>query len=588
MTSNIAHFVRELSPGHRYTVNSFITQHTLLPYYALFTEPSVITQLQDDIHAGVTVNMLMRVGRTASRIPFPPFLKLCPACIEHDRQQYGFCYWHRKHQPYEVTVCATHSIPLMQTDVPTSNRVVRERFIAAEQVVQNLSYQIPATPGPVPEVLLASAHFVEWALAQQCWAPGLDFIHERYIALLDQRGLVTCQGRVRLEQLQQLVQATYSKDVLRQLHCEFSESSTSTWLMQLVRKRSKSSHPLHNFLLMHLLGYSAEQFFSLAVEEVKKKTFGSGPWPCLNPVCHSYQLSVIPSCAIRSDKYAKVPPIGTFACPQCEFTYERTWSATGGNPFERQHIVQVGPVWKAWLRDQWMEKTYSLSAIARQLNISSRNVARYAVRLGLPFPRPGSTASAPQLRAPSHDAQKEAYRQIWLQALRDYPHASRRMITDIVGGKVAVWLYRHDRDWQDDHLPKYRPTGTLNNRVDWEERDKQLSVQVYAGANALRSMPGRPKRITVEAIERYLGHPALRHQLDKLPLTRRALDEVVETVVSAAVRRIHYVAASARQENIAMTKSQLVRASGVNFQREEPFVQEAIAQAMMVCGRNVG
>ena len=588
LTSNIEYFIGELAPGHSYNAENFINQHTLLPYHALFLEPDQVSRLREDMCADNGPGLHMRAGLMASRIPLPPFLKLCFDCIEYDRHNYGFCYWHRKHQPFGVEVCATHNIPLIQTHVSTTNRQTRYEFITAEQAIKEMHPLTPPAPTSFHHLLAAIAGSVAWALEQQCWSPGLATIHTQYHALLEQHGLATAHGHVRIAGLLQHFHAKYPADIQRHLQCELSENSTDTWLTRLVRKPKHAQHPLYHLLLMLLLDQSAESFFKLTVEP---KAFGDGPWPCLNPVCDAFHQLIILSCATQRSRYTNEQPVGIFECPQCGFTYAQTWKPEATDSFHRQRIVNVGPAWEAWLSNRWGDGAYSLRGLARKLGVDSNTITKHAARLELSFPRPGSRSAAPlqQQGIQSNDDRRNPYRRAWLQALREHPNAGMKFIRSIVPAKIYTWLYRNDHDWLIQHYPQYRIESTRINRIDWNERDRNLSTQIYTAAQAIRALSGKPKQITVAALGQHLGQLALlQRHLDKLPLTRAVIEEVIETRTFWAVRRIQYVIDQSSQENIQLQRWELIRAAGVERLAEEPIVREALIQAMSIVSRNIG
>lgn len=588
LTSNLAYLMRELAPGHPYTIDTFINEHTFLPYHALFLEPQQVARLREDMCAGNGPGIHMRAGLMASKLPFPPVLKLCPTCITRDRQQHGFCYWHRAHQPFGVEVCAMHDAPLIQTDVPTINRQTRYEFVTAEHALEGMDSIVTPAPHPCHAVLSELARSVAWSLKQLSWAPGSTFLQERYLALLEQQGFVTAGRRVRIAALLDRFRTMYPEGLQRRLQCELDETSDDTWLARLVRRPKHTQHPLYHLLLMHLLGYSAEGFFTSTIEQ---KTFGDGPWPCLNPVCESYHQLCIPSCTVRRSRFTEGRPVGMFSCPHCSFIYARTWSTDKVDPFQRQRIVEVGPVWEGWLSSQWGDDTYSLRSLARHLGVDTNTVREHAMRLGLCFPRPSGNAPAPIASTDSScdDDLRETNRRIWIAARQKHPDAGVNMLRSIIPTRVYTWLYRNDKEWLDLHsAPKQRILRNAN-RIKWDERDKKIAVQIHAAAQAIRELPDRPRQITVTAIGQNIGQLALlQRHLDHLPLTRAKLDEVVETRIAWAVRRIHYVRDQARENNISLLRWQFIRTAGVERLLGELVVQEELARAVTIFRTHIG
>lgn len=81
-------------------------------------------------------------------------------------------------------------------------------------------------------------------------------------------------------------------------------------------------------------------------------------------------------------------------------------------------------------------------------------------------------------------------------------------------------------------------------------------------------MEGRPIQITVTVIARDLDKKELlqkKKHLDKLPLTKKVLDVVVETRIQFAIRRVGWAAACFREEKKAPAKSELALRACVDY-----------------------
>jgi len=93
---------------------------------------------------------------------------------------------------------------------------------------------------------------------------------------------------------------------------------------------------------------------------------------------------------------------------------------------------------------------------------------------------------------------------------------------------VYAWLYRNDHNWlKTQTLAMERVVRGPQARVDWDQRDRQLSDQVKRVALELHE--AEPK-LRIKLFQIYQRLPELKaklFKLDRLPLTRSELYAVV-------------------------------------------------------------
>jgi len=85
--------------------------HTVFPYALAYSFPETAQRIEARLYlpsrvSGYNVSAL---GQGFSRV-----LKFCPACVQQEVSLLGEPYWHREHQLAGVTVCITHSTPLVR------------------------------------------------------------------------------------------------------------------------------------------------------------------------------------------------------------------------------------------------------------------------------------------------------------------------------------------------------------------------------------------------------------------------------------------------------------------------------------------
>lgn len=577
--SRLEYVVRALPPGHAYTVDSFIHDHSLLPFFAPFLPPERVVRLRDDMRTGNGSGIHMRAGLMASSVPLSPRLKLCLHCVEADQQQFGVSYYHRVHQLFGVLVCPLHAVPLVETAVPTSNQQTRYAFISAEQAQQDGLQPVAIGSESWLPLLLQIARDAAWLFQSSAPSVGLKELQRRYLVHLARHDLATASGQIRAHALLDAFQSRYPADLLRMLHCAIDAESEDPWLLRLVRSPKGAHHPLRHLLLIHLLEQTAESFLTEEPAE-ERQPFGTGPWVCLNPVCDSHGTPIITACEWIDSRFTDGRPVGMFTCPHCRFSYAHTQTdlPADGVP-ERRRIAQVGPLWEARLRELWSDATVSLRQMADRLGVDPNTVKKHAAQLALPFPRSGGRSASPKQppqEAHETDSPLLTYRQIWHDAVQASPDAGVTAIRQQVPAKVYTYLYRHDRAWLQQHSPRKSEHVAPPARCDWHERDRQLATEVGEAAEQLKQA-GYRGQISIAAIGRYIGQlGVLQKHPDKLPLTAAALQQVVETREAWAVRRIEQVATQAAQDGEPLLRWQLIKRAGVARLVEQADVKRAL------------
>jgi hypothetical protein len=82
--SRLRHLMAELVPGHPCGTIKILSDHTFLPWYAPFLPRERVEQVRDALLENGGSSILSRIGLIAGRVPVPPFLRFCPACLQED------------------------------------------------------------------------------------------------------------------------------------------------------------------------------------------------------------------------------------------------------------------------------------------------------------------------------------------------------------------------------------------------------------------------------------------------------------------------------------------------------------------------
>ena len=161
------------------------------------------------------------------------------------------------------------------------------------------------------------------------------------------------------------------------------------------------------------------------------------------------------------------------------------------------------------------------------------------------------------------------YRQRWEELV--LLHGVKPARHQETGGSLYAWLYRHDRDWLlAFNEQQKRPLKTVNNRVDWHLRDRQL-VRCLIKIHFLSENHPVHQRMSATWLLNQLPHKnSVAKKLHKLPLTQLFLVRYAESVTEYQLRRIAQFIVESREKHIEIKRWSLFRKVGLSDQRITP------------------
>jgi Tn7-like transposition protein D/TniQ len=586
---NLGYLVANLPPGHHYTEDQIIDENTLLPFYAPFCPAERISSVRIDMKYSNSSQAHARLGIFSQHTP--QWLQFCPLCVLSDRQKFGEPYWHRLHQVPGVKVCPIHNVFLEQSAASVRKERQCWEFISASRAIETTQPRLLQQKETYIQKLIKIACDVAWLLSQRNLAPSEYELRNRYLHLLAKQGFATYKGYIYFQVFMSAFRDFYTHELLQEIKCDLDLNSYHNWLMRIIRSPlSQAQNPLHHLLIIHFLGYSLSDFFQLPSEFY---LFGKGPWPCLNAASDHFQKPVIQNCHIKYFNGRK--PVATFTC-NCGFVYSRSGPLESENDkYKIGRIIDYGHVWLERFTKLWLDSTISIRQIARELGVGYQALKFRAYRLGLPLKRSKLNLElfqSSQLSSADNKSQKLAkpttsyiHRLNFLKAIEQYPSASRTFLQDNFVVPYR-WLKANDCEWLDAHLPPaqhfLKHKGIA--QVDWSNRDIELEIAVRSSALSLKNSTGRPIWLTKTAITKRIGiRKLVSDNQDKLPLTVKALNELVETQPEYAVRRLWWATNCFQSENICPIKGQLLlRASLKPATVALPWVKVEIDKALEI------
>ncbi len=563
---NLRYFTMLLPPNQYYTVDAIIDQHSLLNFYIPFLPGARLESIRSEMSLanGKLVHKIL--GLSGSSIKYPVWLRYCPSCVLSDRRQFGETYWHRQHQLQGVRACTIHQVFLENSSVATRNREGKlfcaERFALANQA------RCLKSEDPSDRAYSYLARDAAWLLSQTSPSRlGVEALRDGFAAVLRDTGFVMRDGRRRLTEVARAVKNAYPQELLRSLQNPIDENGARvSWVHRFMNNlflHDKAVHPLQFLLLTQFFGLKAESFFAQAAKkqghtQPPSSRFGSAPYPCLNPVCDSFKQRVITHVILkyrRGRQYSE-KPVGTFTC-ECGYSYtRRSWSASATDIFRRENTIAYGAVWESALREMWQDQSLYLEDLSKKLCVGLTPVKYQAVTLGLRFPRFGPKGKLTRvkqsfvesvLRSPRSKPGRirliNANREKWLRLINQHRGLSRTMLTTRIAPHLWKWLHTHDRAWLKANMPPPHSPRCGRPRKDWATLDAQMSEGVLRAALLIRNAEGFPARVNKKIIALQNGWPRtldISKVLCKLPLTRAAFDQVLESHSAYGLRRIRW------------------------------------------------
>ena len=580
---HLGHLIAMLPNGHRYTVDQLIDEHTLLPFLSPFLPPERVSGLRDAMRGDRGNGLYTASGLNASRIENPTYLRFCPVCVSEEKRRFQECYWHRAHQLPQIDVCHIHGVFLEDSLVRVRNPRNKHQFFPAERMIPDVQPRALHRSNRSHQVLLRLATDAAWVLSHPGLKPNPQAVRNRYLWLLAERKLMRYSGRMlRNGQLEAHLRQAFPPFLLRGCGSKYGEQFDFNWVSALVRSPKNSQHPLGHLLLMQFLKHTAEEFFALPEQFAP---FGEGPWPCLNRASEHYGEDRIQTCSVRFPPVDS-RPVGRFSC-DCGFHYTRRGpDRVPADRYHRQeHVVAYGAVWESALRTLWGDPDVGLREIARRLGVITATVKLQAARLKLPFPRPGMFSSkVPRVPIRSKVSVREDLVQInreaWLSAMKAHPEKGTKGISQDVP-KVYRYLRQYDRKWLMANRP-FPQAYSCKPRVDWGRRDVALVAQVPSAVARISGVPGRPIQLTQTSIGREVwGRCLLASHLEKMPLLRAAVSQVVETADAFALRRVRWASAQFAAQGVRPQRWELFKLAGVRWGTAlSPVLEQAVAEAL--------
>ncbi|RTR26274.1 transposase [Robertmurraya yapensis] len=547
LPSGIGSLVQHLPKNTTLNEQILIEKHTMYPFYTVFLPTEKAQSIYESMISDDGKKIYMQSGIMASSIPQNRYLKYCSACAEEDVATYGEMYWHRIHQLPGNLICLKHELWLENSTVPithsnkhayilptTSNCDLTKGRRANEDFLQQLK-----------EIIHQAELLLNGRFENQSFSHFTEFYHHHLI----EKGFASFKGQVRQKELHVAFNIFYSKELLISLYIDIGNTQ---WLANFFRKHRKSFHPYYHLLMLNFLSLNVDSVFRATSFE--NNPFGHPNWPCLNALCPDYKESVIKDVTIRRCEKTK-KPIGRFTCPTCGFSYTRKGrDQHKEDRYKYTRIMDFGSLWKKELQSL-LSDGLSYREIARRLAVDTNTVIKYEKIIN------GESDSKKEVHKDNDMVNKR--RSEWVQLQKEYPNLSKTQLRE-KRPAVYAFLYRNDRNWLNVNSPEKQKVETINNRVNWLERDQEVLKKVRKVVEDINNGNGKPIRITIKTLGDLIGKRALlENHLDKLSKTKGFIEQVSESERDFRLRRVEFVILEMKEKEEAVKEWKVLKKAAI-------------------------
>lgn len=560
--SRLKRLCSQLSMRSIYNPEYLINNHTLFPVYRPFISSTTANKIIKDMKNGDGKGVYTKVGIIAGSICKKNGLSYCPKCSVEQEQRFGEPYFMCIHQVQGVIVCPIHGC-LLKIYQEKFNDVSRIEFIRMKYEFLDLEQQYEKDDTIATHLgNIAKNIYYLYNNSSADW--NQKRVHEHYLQYLNEKRLLTYGGNVRQTDLFHEFKAYYGEKLLSRLESEIDNDDEYNWLKVITRKPGRVVHPLRHILLIQFLTNSIEEFFHCNTKKVNP--FGTGPWYCLNPAADHFQCKVVNKCIITVDSKSR-QTVGTFSC-SCGFTYSRKGpDKCESDKYKVCRIKEFGTVWEDKLINYLTQRSYGIRELAKNMRCDPKTVVKFAERFKLRDRLAGNMTVLTEKDGHRKNNHSEV-ENIYKDNIQDFIKENQECtITQVRAAlkKQYAWLYRNDQKWLKSNLPLKLHTSEkiLSQKVDWDERDKQILVRVMEVQKALMESE-KPVRITLSLLGKKSGLTAtLEKKIDKLPLTKIFINQVLETIEDFQIRRVDVVCKKLFTEKGHIAKWEIYRLAGL-------------------------
>ncbi|MCK4823094.1 TniQ family protein, partial [bacterium] len=504
------------------TVYEIATTRTLLKFYRSFIPSHFSASIIETMCSTSVAHLKFQLGLITSHFRANHPLKACPECMSSDRLQYGWAYWHMEHQYPGVWSCPTHNSSLFESLVKSTGV---GRFLwhlpKIEELRQWPNNILECTEGTSLALQSLSKTTVDLVNLGQDIPYDTNTFWLSYRKELSGRGWLKGQRLQFSEMVDEFLK--YSKNL--RILPEFSTLPTTnqeatSQLGRILRKPRSGIHPLRHIILIDWLFGGTSNFLETynnydkcqpTLKTTINITTDNHPDdPLKNNVIESLRNNEMSIRAVSNEF-------------EVDINIVMAWAAEAGLPITRRPKKLKDNIREEAIKN--LRSGIDKAQLALQFDISIPTINRLLRTV---------TGLQHQWRTARFKSTLHKTRTSWKELVDNYPKLGTKFLRNLEPATYA-WLYRNDRDWLRQHSPHAdNPPKMTDKRNMWDKRDLVLSTEVKR--TALELSQKAPRRL-IHLWQLYQQIPELKAKLevlDKLPLTKHAIEKVLANPKSAS------------------------------------------------------
>ncbi|RMA56318.1 MULTISPECIES: TnsD family Tn7-like transposition protein [Acidovorax] len=491
------------------SVEHIVEHRTVLPLYLRFASTNQVNATLNAAALNSSGRLKFQLGLLTSRFRANHPLKACPYCMDEDMKAHSTPYWHREHQLPGVWVCLRHGRKLETSNLKATG-VSRFHWVLPSPS----QFTDPAEPTAIADSTVRLARMVADLVGRSDVRLSTPMLGAAFRTALAQKGFLTGPKQRLKHAAAGDAYVAFLAPLLNLEQMDGLPSSADEACAEIARQIASERsgvHPLRRLTLAAWLFDNLDQLLACVDQATAPK-------------------------ALEVTKDAREAPSPVDPRRAQFFKVLASGLSTSAASREAGIDTTTGMVWAA-------SAGLSTPRRPKTLKGNDRTQLIKLLRQGLPK-ADAATYSKVSIQTVTtllrtevglHEAWRLAgfenarlrYRRTWQRFIAINP------LSGVKAARMAepatyAWLYRNDRDWLSERTGDMaKEARRPQSRVDWDTRDRELADLVRVTALSLVEVE-RVRRIKLHHL--YQRIPELKaklNTLDRLPLTRAVIFDVV-------------------------------------------------------------
>jgi hypothetical protein len=476
----------------------------------------------------------------------------CSICSKKDIETYGEAYIHREHQLEGIMLCPHHG-QLLKVYYRTRFEKKYSEYIRLDSTFLDLS-NTNNYHEKYQDKLFQISKAAYYLFLNDMRNISLEDVSLRYKKFLVNNNFASRLMHIKQDELCNGLIEYYGRNLLKILKSEPDTNDYYSWLKVVTTRNSRMIHPLRHILLILFLAGDMETFFREKAEEYIP--FGSGPWPCLNPLADHYKKDVIYKIKIKFNSNQE--PVGRFVC-NCGYIYVRTGPDKSEKDRYRKNPSRTafGNLWMDHLKEVVRQKKYDCRKIAEYMQCSVSTIRKYSKLI---MEKPIKTTQLSKTILERLQAKKERF----LLILEGNPGLTRSKLKANYS-KEYNYIYTYDKHWLLKVLPPAIPRGSVKIYIDWDRRDQELLSQLKIIYIELLNTK-KPVRISKNILWKMVSHNNKLSGMNirKYPRCRYFITHNAESVQEFQLRKCKFVIKQLKEIGVPLFHTTIQLQAGIN------------------------